>query len=115
MNEITPFERKQRNIRVIIAIVILAIGSFITCRLVLADNQQADKTISQMNEQLTVIENKLMVNSQIYNDLDSSNAQLKFQMTGNQAMMEFYNTGNTQLRSEKAKLIADKEALLLWK
>lgn len=74
----------------------------------LANDKTSSETISQMNEQLTVIENKLMVNSQIYND---SQALIEAEKVKQAAAM----SGNALLRSEKAKLISDKEAKLLWK
>lgn len=106
MNAIIPIVNK-RNYRLLLTVFILAgvftLGLF---KFVLADNQSSTATISQMNEQLTVIENKLMVNSQSWNDLEKNRLEII-------AKQEFAMTGNNQLREEKAKLIAEKEAKLL--
>lgn len=108
MNAIIPY-KNNRNVKTILAsLIVIVVVSTLVTKFVLADNQSSTGTIDQMNAQINEIDKKLMVNSQSWNDLEKDRLEII-------AKQEFAMTGNNKLREEKQKLIADKEAKLLWK
>lgn len=105
--------RKQKIIWAIITIVIIVTRAWLWN--VLADNQSSTDTIQQMNNQLTVIEKNMMENSRFWNGFDEENKAMQKNIDDNKKLMEYHEWENAKLRAEKEKLIAEKEAKLLWK
>ena len=91
-------------IRIIIAIIAII---WLSYTLVKADSEPVDP-ITTLNNQINEIDKKLMVNSQIYN----SSEQI---IITERQKQEKANKENEALRIEKAKLIAEKEAKIVWK